>query len=265
MTTRKELAKVRAYIRDDESTVECDKACEECEYIKACTKLDSEILQYLPDVRSFGAELCNKSTVFPSIDTASEERARKLYAVLCEMHIAHQLKKKWNALDIAQNLGVSVYRIRQRLSYLVDHKFVSLDAKVYKFSFGRNVSNLIRFFYGEFERRFGHAPVVTESDSGHISQLLKDYSDDDVKEMIRRYLSIEDDFIIKNGYSLRFLSSRVNYLLIEMHKDNTARPKSNTPLSQTQIDAYLQGKKDGKWKGTEIWAKQYEDSLNATQ
>jgi hypothetical protein len=139
---------------------------------------------------------------------------------------------------------------------------VSLDGKLFKFSFGRNVSNIIKFFYGEFKRRFGHAPVVTDSDSGHISTLLKDYGDDEVKEMIRRYLSLDDDFIQKNGYSLRFLPSRVNSILIEMSRERGARPVSKAALSQTQIDAYIQGKREGRWTGSEPWAKQYEDSIS---
>ena len=259
MTKRKPL-NIRAVIRDDESIVECDKSCEECEYYKECSRIDTEVLRYAPDARSFGVELAKKTTLMPSIETASEERARKLYAVLCELHIGTQLNKPWNAHDVAVNLGISVYRVRQRLKYLVDHNFVSKDSNTYKFSFGRSVSLIIKHYVNEFNRRFGYAPVVGAQDGGILTALLKEYSDDDVKRMISGYLDTKDDFIIKNGYSLRFFPSRINSILIDMSKSK-AKPKPKVTLNITQLDAYRRGKAEGKWTGNEDWAIPYEEAL----
>jgi hypothetical protein len=255
------LTDIRRYVNEDKAIVECELACKECKYIKDCLKIDSEILLYKVDSDSFGADLINKSVILPLIGTPSDINSRKVYAVLIEMQLASILGKKWNALDVAKNLNVSVYKIRQRIAYLIDNKYISKEKNKYIFSLSKVTAGVIRHYCAEFKARFGVAPIVTAMDAGAVTDIVKNYSDSDLHLMISKYFETKDDFIVRNGYALRFFPSRINVMLMEFNEKTKSKP---AVFTQTQLDAYIAGKKEGKWDGiTESWSKPYEDAINA--
>ena len=255
---KKDLEKYRKYELNGK-TIECEFPCESCAFISQCQRIEKEVLRYKPDVHSFGAELCKSSTVLPFIDTSSEERARKLYHILIELSIAERMKKRWNAFDVAKNLGISLYRVRNRIHYLVDRKFIKLnDKKIYEFSFGRNVHALVKFYCYEFERRFGNVPVVNGSEIGALAALIRDYPEDHLRKMVMEYFELDDDFVKNSGYVLKFFPLKINRILIELSKKERTTISS---LTKEQLEEYVKGKEEGKWTGEEDWAKSYEKSL----
>lgn len=243
----------------DGKTIECEVTCHDCPFLSSCKRSDSESLKYRPDVRSFGAELHERSTIFPLIDSSSEVRARKLYQFLVELTLAYHLKKKWNALDVAKNLGISVYKVRKRIEHLIEHKFVTeVKDGILEFSFGRDVHTLIKFYCGEFKRRYGAEPRVSTEDSSHLKSLIREYSESDLRSIISKYLALDDKFLKESGYSLRFLPMKLNRILIEMGHNT---PITKTSLTKDQLEEYVKGKSEGRWTGSEDWAKSYEKAL----
>lgn len=262
MDRREVEEKLRRY-EIDGKTIECEIQCGDCKFLSKCKSSDKESLRYRPDVRSFGSELQERSTILPFIDTSSEDRARKLYQVLIEMAIADRMKKRWSAFDIAKNLQVSTYRIRKRLDHLIEHKFVKNEEKsFYEFSFGRITHNLIKFYCFEFEKRFGRRPRISAEESGILSVLIKDYSDEDLRLIISRYLELDDKFLKDCGYALKFLPMKINRVLIEM---SDKKPQKSSDLTKEQIQEYLKGKEQGFWTGEEEWARTYENAVKALQ
>ena len=245
--------------------VECETpSCSGCPYLAACKASDKEALRYRPDVRSFGAELHERATILPYLDTNSELVSRKLYQVLIEMMVADRLKKRINAFELAKNLGISTFKVRKRLEYLVEHHFVKINKKgTYEFSFGRNTHSMIQFYSTEFARIFGSSPRIDPADAGVLSPLIKEYSDADLRRIITSYLELSDDKFLKDvGYQLRFLPSKINRLLIDLA---AKIPQKSGTLTREQLQEYLAGKKEGKWTGTEPWAKSYESAISAVQ
>lgn len=259
-----DIKKYRQIVLDGERKLECEVECEVCPYTKKCGVMEKEILHYKPDTRSFSKELCGKTTIFPKIETSSEDRARKLYVLLVELELAYEFKKRVNAFDIAKTLGITVYRVRQRIKYLVEHNFVaSKTDNIYSFSFGRNKLNIIRFYVSEFDRRFGYSPVVSTSDTSGLSTLIRDYSDDQLKILISAYFDLEDKFLSDCGYNLRFFPMKLNRLLIALSKKGHSAVSSDGSFTQDQLKEYIKGKNEGSWTGTESWAKPYESAINS--
>ena len=254
-------SKLRSF-KIGETEVQCEIAsCEACEFLKTCQNSDVESLRYKPDARSLGAELCNRTTLLPLIDTDSESRARKLYQVLIEMVIAERMKKRWNALDIAKNLGISVRKVRMRVEYLIERHFLKkTDRGHLEFSFGRDVHNLARFYSCEFKNRFGYNPKIQSGDLAQIAPLIAEYPDNELRIMISRYFDLNDQFLKDVGYSLRFFPSKINKILIDMSTKNF--PKSAS-LTREQLEEYLKGKKESRWTGEEDWAHPYEKALKS--
>jgi len=259
-----DIKKYREILLDGTRKVECEVACEACPYTKKCASMEKEILHYKPDSKSFSKELSTKCTIFPKIETSSEDRARKLYLVLVEMNLAYEFKKRCSAFDIAKTIGISVYRVRQRVKYLTEHNFIAPKTdNIYSFSFGRNKSNIIKYYIAEFDKRFGHSPVISVADTSGLAALIRDYSDDQLKILISAYFDLEDKFLSDCGYSLRFFPMKLNRLLIALSKKGHSAIPSGGSFTQDQLKEYVKGKNEGTWTGTEDWAKPYESAINS--
>jgi len=253
--------RVRRY-ESNNRIIECEVPCSTCPYLKDCKHLDQESFRYNSDVRSFGAELQQKSTILPLIDTSSEIRARKLYQFLIELEIGTRLGKRLNALNIAKNLEISIFKVRRRVDYLTQHNFVTKNKSHLKFSFGREVHSLIKFYCYEFENLYKCQPRISFEDSAALKSLIRDYPNGTLRLIISHYLKLNDDFVSKGGYALRFLPMKINRLLIGL--ENKV-PHTAATLTKEQLEEYVKGKESGQWTGEEDWAKSYEQALKTLQ
>jgi hypothetical protein len=177
------------------------------------------------------------------------------------MVIAERMKKRWNALDIAKNLGISVRKVRLRIDYLIERHFLKrADRGHLEFSFGRDVHNLVKFYSSEFKNRFGNFPRIQSADLAGLSGLISEYPDNELRMMISRYFDINEPFLKDTGYSLRFFPGKINKILIDMSTKGS--PKASA-LTREQLEEYLKGKKESRWDGTEDWAHSYERALKS--
>lgn len=236
--------------------IECEVSCNECPFYKKCLEIDKENLRYKVDLKFFGSELHRKATILPKIETDSISRARKLYYLLIELIIKNDANSRCHALYLAKNLNISVYRVRKRIEYLVNHHYIKEDDDKLTFSFSRTVHSLVKFYIYEFKLRFGQNPHITSEDLGALQSLIKEYSESDLKSYICKYLDLKDNFVSSTGRSLKFFPMKLNAILSSKYK-NQAKP-----ISKEQLNEYVKGKKEGRWTGQEEWAKIYELALN---
>jgi len=119
--------------------------------------------------------------------------------------------------------------------------------------------NLIKVYYEEFEKMSGEKPSINrEIDPGILRNLLKKYDFDTCKQIIIGYFKIADDFIVKSGYAIRFIPNSVNKILVKNAAMNKGDSSYASEFSESQLNEYFKGRKDGTYTGKEDWAKLYE-------
>ena len=197
----------------------CEVVCKDCPFLNRCKNIESEELSYRINSRIIGSELAKSSAIFPSLILESDDKIRKLYSVIIELFINSKFGRKWNALDIAKNLRIPVYKVRSRLDFLVRQKFlVEKQTGHYQLTLNKTVNELVTFYCENFKKRFGNGPRVTNRDADVINQLMKEYPRDIVERLIKAYVWSQDDYLNKCGYPLSLMSQRVNRLLIDINK-----------------------------------------------
>lgn len=78
----------------------------------------------------------------------------------------------------------------------------------------------ILYYYRElFSKTFGAAPVINEAKDGeYIQKILESQSKADLKKLISIYLSTQDEFYQKAGYTIPVMFGQLNKLILELQK-----------------------------------------------
>lgn len=218
-----DLEGVHAFVINNTS-IKCEVSCKDCPFLKRCKNLPSENLTYSVSSRFAGSELAKSAALFPSLILESDDKIRKLYQLIVELFINTKFNRRWNALDIAKNLSISVYRVRKRIEFLIQQKFISeKSGNRLELTIGESTNSLVAFYVETFQSRFKNKPHVAPKDVDAIVQLLKEYSKDDIEKMIKSYVWMKDEYLYRIGYPLSQISMRVNRLIMEINKGNSYR------------------------------------------
>jgi hypothetical protein len=212
-------------------------------------------------------DLTKEYVVLPIVKEGVEVR-QKLYAVLIEIQIDEKISSAISVNEILQRLKINLYQLRKRIALLKYLGYIE-DIKIRKTNKHKktilvskkgiekknDVVKAILFYKDIFKQRFGHYPYITQEEAGILKKLIEELSLEKVLDILKYYLYDTNQFIKENGYRIKFLPTRVNFIL-------TLLNKNEGKLSLEQLEFYKKGKEEGWWSGKEEWAVYYEKQLN---
>ena len=123
-----------------------------------------------------------------------------------------------------------------------------------------NTITLVEFYKNEFKKHNGHFPKVEKSDDDAVKKLIKEYGFEDMKKFIVKYLELKDKFLLERGHILRFMPHSINTIIAQLKNTKQNNFKDVAYMknaSDEQLLDYLNGRKDGKYDGSEEWEKAY--------
>lgn len=83
------------------------------------------------------------------------------------------------------------------------------------------VKNLIDFYHDTFFQKFNVKPDVNYAKDGSIIKvLLKNHTEEELQELLKRFFASKDKFILDSGYTIGVFKSQINKLLIEKDQLN---------------------------------------------
>lgn len=112
----------------------------------------------------------------------------------------------------------------------------------------RTRSKLYDIYCLEFRKRFGSLPVGRDDDEEALKFVSREYGLDKAIEIVAAYPNLEDDFLLKRGYPLRYLRDRINAILVAIAPAYTpAKKTGRSPLPMGDIQkAMAYGKTVGE-------------------
>ena len=105
------------------------------------------------------------------------------------------------------------------------------------------VKTLIAFYCAIYKDKFNLKPYVSPADIKMIKILLVNYGIDQLKDMIRQFLALNDEFLKKVGYQLRFLGNSVNKII----SSSPIKINSMSQLSNESLLEFLRQYKNKQW------------------
>ena len=129
---------------------------------------------------------------------------------------------------------------------------------------------LINYHHKKFIELFNKKPYYMSKDYSMatiaLKRLLQEYSIDDIKDFIDKYLELDDNFIVSTGYRLHFLPSRVASLITSDKKGTKTKldfrgKDYGANTEDWQLFEYLISKEKGECTGEESWAKPLEKEI----
>jgi len=232
--------------------IECEIECEKCQYLKLCKKISTEDFKYKLFSKTFGSYLIKNNVIFPIIKE-DPKTTELMYKMLLKIYISTNFNEKINSYILSKFLEISVYSVRQLIEKM--SKYMDISKNTFVYSFNKECGLFVKLYIAEFNKRFSHPPLVSAADANLFIPLVKDYSPLLLEKIIQAFFNSTDPFVINSGFSLKSLYYRFNYYLIKANSEVSLK------VSPERINEYLEGKRNGKWTGTEEWARPYEEAL----
>jgi len=254
MTSTKHFFDLRSVrkINVNEKVIECEVECEKCQYLKLCNEISTEKFQYKLFSKTFGSYLIKNNVIFPVIKE-DQKTTELMYKMLLKIYISTNYNENVNSYTLSKFLEISVYSVRQLIEKL--NKYMDTSKNRFIYSFNKECGTFVKLYITEFNKRFSHPPLVSAVDANLFIPLVKDYSPLLLEKIIQAFFNSTDPFVINSGFSLKSLYYRFNYYLIKANAEVLSK------MSPEKINEYLEGKRNGRWTGTEEWAKPYEEAL----
>lgn len=82
-----------------------------------------------------------------------------------------------------------------------------------------NVKSAIDVFTTRYYERFGSFPYISKADAVQLGRL---FELSDFEQIVAGYLNLDDPFVVKNGYSARFIPSKVDAIRQSMKPTNSS-------------------------------------------
>ena len=86
---------------------------------------------------------------------------------------------------------------------------------------------LVDFFAQIFEQKFGVKPSIDDDAIKAIHKLKANYNLQTCRGILESYLNLDDEFLKRNGYKLRYLDNYVNAAIVNMPKVAEPKPLQN--------------------------------------
>lgn len=265
----------------------CKVECDNCPFQKTCKHIDEQNFKYKPQLiqlvnRSENKEVPIDSSEFivlPKLNKIPEQTRKKLFDLILAIVNFNLENKKCSVKSLAEYMNISLYLVNKRLNYLLAKDIIQTK-KTSKGTiielFDKDEEKDIRykelksFYVMFFKEAFNNSPELEPADFIMARTFAKktEYSVDQLRELMRGYFRLKTFFLRNNGFKLRYFPDQINSILVEnpgvmnIKSTNSAIVLGRmAKISEEQIQKYLEGKKNGKWTGTEEWAQEYEAIL----
>ena len=221
-------------------------------------------------------------------DTDSSKNKLKQIKQELESRRAHKIKLTQKIMSIYSIKGRSktAYELERydklcEIRKINNSKISDLTQEIANFKdgdIGTVANQLVKYHHNKFVEIFGDKPFYSADDyaiaNTTLKRLLGDYTADELKVFIAKYLKLKDNFLMRSGYRLQFLPNSIASLIVnkdlrETSEKNDFRSKDyNHNIEDWQLFDYMESKEKDECDGTESWAKPLEREIkrrNLTQ
>lgn len=265
----------------------CKAECTDCPFQKTCKHIDEQNFKYKPQLiqlvnRSENKEVPIDSSEFivlPKLSKIPANTRKKLLDLILAIVHFNLENKQCSVKSLAEHMNISLLLVNKRLNYLITKEIIQTK-KTSKGTtielFDKDEEKEIRykelktFYVIFFKEAFNNSPELEPADFIVARTFAKktEYSIDQLRELMRGYFKLKTFFLRNSGFKLRFFPDQINSILIEnpgimnIKSTNSAIVLGRmAKVSEEQLQKYIEGKKNGKWAGTEEWAQEYEAIL----
>lgn len=250
----KKISKIEEILKN------CCKDCSKCENEEFCknsfyTKIIFEPVTH----QSLQKVDLNEFIIIPFpkefvANNPDKEKGYDLIKFFIEIYLLYYEKGNITLHELVQRLKWDIKKILLMLKEAKKRKYIylkNLTSRTAYLHFSKKSSHpdfvfVVNHYFERFKEKFGEKPIFREAEAKILLNLLKQYTPNVVCRLIDEYLDIQDDFIKKTGYSLKFLPEKVNYILMNMNK------KIENLIEEApdwQILEYLRRKKENRLQG----------------